>query len=236
MEPQVNPFAMSAVKSADTDQNNIYNLAQTLYGEMAGIKDDTQRRDAMNMAAHSAVKTWGEGEWIGNMGDFQAHLDNRFYAPRDGASGKNRAMQQALTGQFSNDTEENRMKDALQIASAAYNKRSEDKFGAQFYLTPEEVKTAKANKTMDFKQLESKGKVAGYELYSYKPEVYEQIKQTREENAKVQWILQTNGLYDGKLDGDIGAKSKEAIKKFQAANGLKADGIAGKKTKAKLFS
>jgi hypothetical protein len=231
MPNNMNPFDMSAIKSPDTEQNNIYNLAQTLYGEMAGIKDHTSRRDAMNMAAHSAVNTWGEGEWIKNQGNFQAHLNDRFYAPRDGVSGHNKAMQQSLSGRFNNDDEQNRMKDALQIASAAYNRRSQDKFGAQFYLTPDEVATAKKNKTMDFGQLEDRGSVAGYKLFSYKPEIYEQKKKTYETNAKIQWALKTNGLYDGELDGSIGAKSKEAIKAFQKANGLKPDGIVGAKTK-----
>ncbi|MFH1093005.1 MAG: peptidoglycan-binding domain-containing protein [Candidatus Omnitrophota bacterium] len=51
---------------------------------------------------------------------------------------------------------------------------------------------------------------------------------------QVQLALKNAGLYNGKLDGKIGPKTKEAIKAFQRDNDLKADGIVGKGTWAKL--
>ena len=53
--------------------------------------------------------------------------------------------------------------------------------------------------------------------------------------TQVQEALKNAGYYDGGLDGKFGPKTKEAIKKFQEAVGLKMDGIAGPQTKEKLL-
>ncbi|KJJ83456.1 secreted protein containing Peptidoglycan binding-like domain protein [Candidatus Omnitrophus magneticus] len=50
----------------------------------------------------------------------------------------------------------------------------------------------------------------------------------------VQSALKAAGFYDGPVDGKLGPKTKEAIKAFQQANGLTADGVIGKRTWAKL--
>lgn len=51
---------------------------------------------------------------------------------------------------------------------------------------------------------------------------------------QIQRALKSAGFYDGPIDGKIGPKTKAAITKFQKANGLKADGIVGKRTSAEL--
>jgi murein L,D-transpeptidase YcbB/YkuD len=51
----------------------------------------------------------------------------------------------------------------------------------------------------------------------------------------IQSALTNAGYYKGPVDGKLGSKTKQAIKDFQKANGLKADGVAGKQTKAKLL-
>ncbi len=51
---------------------------------------------------------------------------------------------------------------------------------------------------------------------------------------QIQRALKSAGFYEGPIDGKIGAKTKAAIIKFQKANGLKADGIVGKRTSAEL--
>ncbi|MEW6008332.1 MAG: peptidoglycan-binding domain-containing protein [Candidatus Omnitrophota bacterium] len=51
---------------------------------------------------------------------------------------------------------------------------------------------------------------------------------------QIQTALKNAGFYTGTIDGKIGPKSKKAIKDFQSANGLVADGKVGKKTWAKL--
>ena len=51
---------------------------------------------------------------------------------------------------------------------------------------------------------------------------------------QIQKALKQAGFYSGTIDGKIGKNTKKAILDFQNANGLKADGIVGKKTAEKL--
>ena len=53
-------------------------------------------------------------------------------------------------------------------------------------------------------------------------------------NRQIQTALKNAGYDPGAIDGKIGAKTKKAIKDFQTANGLKADGKVGARTWAKL--
>ena len=53
---------------------------------------------------------------------------------------------------------------------------------------------------------------------------------TRGRMKEVQIALQNAGFYKGKIDGVKGKSTKKAIKEFQKANGLKADGKVGSKT------
>ena len=47
---------------------------------------------------------------------------------------------------------------------------------------------------------------------------------------QLQSLLKKAGVSPGSLDGEFGENTKEAVKLFQKANALKADGIAGKDT------
>jgi peptidoglycan hydrolase-like protein with peptidoglycan-binding domain len=51
---------------------------------------------------------------------------------------------------------------------------------------------------------------------------------------EVQAALKGAGYYNGPIDGKIGKKSQQAIADFQRDNGLKSDGIVGRKTWAEL--
>ncbi len=53
-------------------------------------------------------------------------------------------------------------------------------------------------------------------------------------SKEIQLALKNAGIYQGKIDGSIGPKSKQAIREFQTQNGLKADGKVGPKTWVKL--
>ncbi|MBN1526450.1 MAG: peptidoglycan-binding protein, partial [Candidatus Omnitrophica bacterium] len=46
----------------------------------------------------------------------------------------------------------------------------------------------------------------------------------------IQACLKSAGYYSGSIDGVKGPMTKKAIKEFQRANGLEADGIVGKRT------
>jgi murein L,D-transpeptidase YcbB/YkuD len=50
----------------------------------------------------------------------------------------------------------------------------------------------------------------------------------------IQTALKNAGFYKGPVDGKIRKKTKKAVKEFQRANGLTADGVVGKKTWAEL--
>ena len=50
----------------------------------------------------------------------------------------------------------------------------------------------------------------------------------------VQACLNQAGHYHGKIDGDFGPRTREAVKKFQKSRGLKPDGVVGFKTLKEL--
>ncbi|MCX5678063.1 MAG: peptidoglycan-binding domain-containing protein [Candidatus Omnitrophica bacterium] len=51
-----------------------------------------------------------------------------------------------------------------------------------------------------------------------------------EKMRDIQQALKNAGYYNGKIDGVKGKSTRKAIKEFQKANGLKADGVVGRKT------
>lgn len=53
---------------------------------------------------------------------------------------------------------------------------------------------------------------------------------TKPNGKQIQQALKNSGFYTGKIDGEVGPKTKKAIESFQAQNGLKADGKVGPKT------
>lgn len=57
------------------------------------------------------------------------------------------------------------------------------------------------------------------------------LKPTKKE---IQQALKNAGFYQGAVDGKLGPKTREAIKEFQRTNGVKADGVVGKRTWEKL--
>lgn len=57
---------------------------------------------------------------------------------------------------------------------------------------------------------------------------------TGSEVKQIQQRLKDWGYYKGAVDGIYGSKTQQAVKYFQKANGLKADGIAGEKTLAAI--
>lgn len=69
------------------------------------------------------------------------------------------------------------------------------------------------------------------EVLSKEEEMVDLSKATPEQ---IQTALKKAGFYSGEVDGKVGRKTKEAVKEFQKANGLKADGKVGKQTWSKL--
>lgn len=48
--------------------------------------------------------------------------------------------------------------------------------------------------------------------------------------TEIQTALKKSGYYKGEVDGHIGSKTRDAIKRFQEANKLTADGVVGSRT------
>ena len=82
---------------------------------------------------------------------------------------------------------------------------------------------------------ESRSESTGNMAYSLKSTGGEIIRVSARPD-QVQTALKNAGYYQGVIDGRIGAKTKEAISRFQRDRGLKADGIIGKKTWDELKS
>lgn len=57
---------------------------------------------------------------------------------------------------------------------------------------------------------------------------------TGEEVTRIQTRLKEWGYYNGQIDGIFGTATRDAVIKFQKANGLTADGIVGSKTLAAI--
>ena len=51
---------------------------------------------------------------------------------------------------------------------------------------------------------------------------------------QIQTALKNARIYKGAIDGKMGPETKQAIREFQKANGLKSDGIVGRRTVEKL--
>lgn len=58
----------------------------------------------------------------------------------------------------------------------------------------------------------------------------EKVSSCRMSNKDIQTALAKAGYYSGSIDGKIGKGTRKAIKEFQAANNLGADGKVGKRT------
>jgi peptidoglycan hydrolase-like protein with peptidoglycan-binding domain len=88
-------------------------------------------------------------------------------------------------------------------------------------------------------QLQAKSGSLDAELYKQKDEnaslkqqiVILQKKEVRMPNGReIQTALKKGGFYKGEVDGQIGSQTKDAVKKFQQANGISPDGVVGSKT------
>ena len=96
-----------------------------------------------------------------------------------------------------------------------------------------EEELAKKNEEIQTLEEELDGKtirrVSGEEGYE---DQYNQT--TKLSTIQVQTALKSAGFYMGSVDGKAGHKTKEAIKAFQKANGLKVDGVVGRMTSLAL--
>ncbi|MBQ1821057.1 MAG: peptidoglycan-binding protein [Clostridia bacterium] len=83
-------------------------------------------------------------------------------------------------------------------------------------------------------------KISGWDRFGRPPFFSSRILKLRnpymrgEDVRRLQLALKEQGYDPGQTDGIYGKKTERAVKRFQRANGLKADGIAGKQTQFAL--
>jgi len=87
------------------------------------------------------------------------------------------------------------------------------------------------NKAMDL-PLPVESRIESVEMVV--PEQKSTITATKPSVEEIQRALKGAGLYQGKIDGILGSKTKKAIVDFQTQNNLKPDGKVGPKTWDKL--
>lgn len=211
----------SKLQSSNPDDQNVLHLAQTLYSEFAGEakKNPDGMANYMRTAASAAQNLYGKKEYAGQ--DYDTYLYNRFMAIKS----PNANTPDAMNGNFDTPDKQYAWKKAMQIAYGVTNGLIKaDK--AQFYFTKKEIEQMKQNQSFDFNQVDEVGTVGKYKTFAYK----------QSDAEKLQSKLSELGFYKGAIDGSIGPMTKSALKAYQAANDLEADGIAGPKTKAMLFA
>ena len=75
---------------------------------------------------------------------------------------------------------------------------------------------------------------ATQEAIATQPSIQEAMIPEKPTTEDIQRALKNAGLYDGKIDGVVGSKTKKAIEDFQGKNNLTVDGKVGQKTWEKL--
>lgn len=66
------------------------------------------------------------------------------------------------------------------------------------------------------------------------PVLSEEEQKLAHNNKQIQQALKSAGYYQGEIDGKLGPVTRKAIREFQSAKGLTADGKVGPKTWAEL--
>lgn len=212
----------SAIQASNPDDAKVLHMAQTLYGEFAGVKDKDLQRQYMTMAASAAQNLFGKKEY--SQDDWDTYLYKRF----DAVANMNQPYKEALQGQFDTPQKQSAWKRAMQVAFGVKNGMIE-KTPAEFYWTPQEYKTITKNGALpNPDQLTKVSSVGQYDTYRYKTQ--------KDDKSAIQDQLKQQGYYDGKVDGVFGPMTKAAVRKFQEDNGLKVDGLVGKQTKDALFA
>ena len=96
-----------------------------------------------------------------------------------------------------------------------------------------QVQSSSGSETIDVAQMQSAISQASQQPQEVSSNLSTSEKPTIEQ---IQQALQNAGFYQGKIDGDLGPRTKKAILDFQQQNALTVDGKVGPQTWSKLFS
>ena len=100
---------------------------------------------------------------------------------------------------------------------------------AQLEAKDEEINSLKGSLTQSAPGQEAQEVLTVSKKYASKKKVIGEVK-SRPKVRQVQVALKNAGFEPGVIDGQMGRQTREAIKAFQNANNLLADGKVGKKT------
>jgi hypothetical protein len=152
----------SAIQASNPDDAQVLHLAQTLYGEFAGVKDSALQGEYMTMAASAAHNLHGKREH--KKDDWDTYLYKRF----DAVKYQNQPYKEALQGNFDTPAKDRAWKKAMQVAYGV-TAGTISKASAEFYWTPKEYKKIAGGPALpNPDQLEKTGSLGQYDLYRYK--------------------------------------------------------------------
>lgn len=152
----------SALQATNPDDAKVLHLAQTLYGEFAGVKDRKEQGDYMTMAASAAKNLFGKKEY--KRDDWDTYLYKRF----DAVNRQNQPYKEALQGNFDTPDKQRAWKKAMQVAHGVSNGLIQNS-DAEFYWTPKEYKKIAGGPALpNPDQLVQSGSMGKYDLYRYK--------------------------------------------------------------------
>lgn len=158
-QPYVPP---SRLQASNPDDARVLHLAQTLYGEFAGVKEPDLQGQYMTVAASAAHNLYGKREY--KKYDWDSYLHTRF----DAVKYQNQPYKEALNGNFDTPQKERAWKKAMQVAYGV-TAGTIDKQPAEFYWTPKEYKKIAGGPALpNPDQLEKTGSLGQYDLYRYK--------------------------------------------------------------------
>lgn len=163
MQAQPQQYAPAgAISATNPDDARVLHLAQTLYGEFAGVKDKKEQGDYMTMAASAAHNLYGKREYK------KDNWDNYLYKRFDAVNRQNQPYKEALQGNFDTPDKERAWKKAMQVAYGV-TAGTINKSDAEFYWTPKEYKKIAGGPALpNPDQLVQSGSMGKYDLYRYK--------------------------------------------------------------------
>ena len=141
-------------------EEDIAALARMVYGEAAGADEAT-----MKMIAQTAINRLRSGRTKEFGGNLSRVLKKGYYAVKN----PNQPYRQALTGAFNSDVSKKKWTQALNVVNGVI--KNQDFGKAQFYFTPEEVKSLRTQNKFDFGLVVPTGTVGNYQTFSYPEKV-----------------------------------------------------------------
>ena len=110
------------------------------------------------------------------------------------------------------------------IDSKTWLELNREKEAVEKGVTPQPLILPAEKHPRDLRSKEEIAKIMGPQEKAIKEKL------PKDRKKQIQIALQKSGFYKGKIDGKIGPQTRQAIREFQKAKGLKVDGVVGQKT------